>query len=317
METNDSTFSAAKLREYVTDELKENNDLYGHTGLVDPDSKAQEMLSFLEGIYQNPDDLPPDLQDTRAAAVLRRTAASEHVGSHVEDVPAFAVGITDKEVEISPAKAFSKISNSMLNDGVAYSAVFFGNPNTGKSSMALLWAELWKELAPMKYATDLEPVVITNAGTLGLADHVAQSIDEFRSLVFGSDEWFESNGDHGEPPTIDPNRPKFWLFDECSTHLDARTNSYEVASQYTPLLKRFAKVNCDAAHIGHSGYDIHAELRRPTLTTEFIFKTGKKTAEVYRDMHEDVGADLKYKAEGIPDATHDLDPDDMAPWSWE
>jgi hypothetical protein len=275
------------------------------------------MLSFLEGIYDGRGDLPPDLQDTKAATTLRRTAASEYVGSQIEDVPAFAVGVTEKDVEISPAKAFSQIQRSIINDGAPYTAVFFGGMNKGKTSTALLYAELWKELAALKYDTRKQPVVISNARSLGIADYCVQSIEAFRSLLFGSNEWFESDGRAGTPPEIAPERPKLWIFDECSTHLDARTHSYEVANHYTPLLKRFAKVNLDGIHIGHSGLDVHKELRRATIITEFIFKTELKTAEVYEDMIEDQGNTLKYELTGVPDTSLSYDPDDFAPWSWE
>jgi hypothetical protein len=318
METSDRTFSAAKLREHIRGNVKENNDLYSHTGILDPNSKSQEMLSFLESIYDpHHDDLPHDLQATRAAETIRRSAASRHVGKEIEDTPAFAVGMTEREVEISQARAFGKIQSSILNNGAPYTTVFFGGMNTGKTSMACLYVELWKDLASLKYNTNLDPVVISNAASLEVADYVAQDISRFRELVFGSDEWFESDGETGEPPVIDPNTPTFWLFDECSTHLDARTNSYEVANQYTPLLKRFAKVNVDAAHIGHSGLDVHAELRRPTIITEFIFKTGLKTADIYNSMDDDRGTDQKYELTEIPDTSLNLDPDDFAPWSWE
>jgi len=317
MDTTDSTYSAAKLREFVQHRLKDNEDLYHHTGIVKPDSNAQEMLSFLEGIYDGRGDLPAEFKDTSVAQTLRRSAASRHVGREVEDVPAYAVGVTEKDVDISAARAFSQIQASIINNGAPYTAVFFGGMNLGKTSSSLVYAELWKELADLKYDSRAEPVVISNAASLGVADYCAQSIDEFRSLLFGSDEWFESDGETGTPPEIDPARPVLWIFDECSTHLDARTHSYEVANHYTPLLKRFAKVNTDAIHIGHSGLDVHKELRRATIITEFIFKTELTTAEVYEDMAEDQGNTLKYELTGLPDTTVSYDPDDFAPWSWE
>lgn len=137
------------------------------------------------------------------------------------------------------------------------------------------------ELVPLKYDRD-DPVVLSNAATLGRADYVVQDIETLRELVFGNREYFESDGDRGEPPELDPDRPKFWFFDEYSTHLDARTYQYEVAKHYTPLVKRFAKVNADSVHLGHLGLDIHPELRRSTISTEFIFKSGLEEAKVYK-----------------------------------
>lgn len=115
------------------------------------------------------------------------------------------------------------------------------------------------------------------------------------------------------PIRTGPDRPVLWIVDECSTHLDARTNSYEAANHYTPLLKRFAETNTDAIHIGHSGLDVHKELRRSTITTEFITETEPKTAEVYEGVIEDEGNTRKYELTGLPDMSISYGPDDFAP----
>ena len=315
---SDSTYSAAKLREFVLGNVGTNEDLYHHTAIVEPGSNADRLLSYMESIYSpgTDDDLPARLRNTRAGSDLRRAAATSHVGRHVEDLPAYASGITDQAVEISAAGAFGQIQRSLVNNHAPYLSVMFGAPNAGKTTLAALYLELWLELAELKYGVD-ETVVVSNSETFPYVDHVCQSASKFVRLFFGSDEWFESNGNQGDAPEIHPDTPTFWIFDEASTHLDARTNSYQVAEQYTPYLKRFAKINTDAIHIGHSGYDIHAELRRDTLMTEFLFKRGKKTADVYASMNEDKGADLKYTLEDIPLSGRQPDPDDFAPWSWE
>lgn len=59
----------------------------------------------------------------------------------------------------------------------------------------------------------------------------------------------------------------------------------------------------DAVQLGHSGMDIHADFRRATIATEFIFKKGLKTAEVYESMIDDHGAGLKYVLEKIPETS--------------
>lgn len=232
------------------------------------------------------------------------------------DDRASAVGLTEQEVDISSVRAFGKLQRSLLNEGAPYVSVIFGRMNYGKTSFACLLLELWLELVPLKYDRD-DPVVLSNAATLGPADYVVQDIETLRELVFGDREYFESDGDRGEPPELDPDRPKFWFFDECSTHLDARTYQYEVAKHYTPLVKRFAKVNTDTVHLGHSGLDIHPELRRHTISTEFVFKTSLRTAEVYRSMDEDRGVDRKYQIQNIPDTSITYNPDDFAPFSWD
>jgi hypothetical protein len=303
-----SAFSSAKLGDFVRGEVKENDDLYPHTGITDPGSDASELLSFLEGLDVD--------SDSAASTLVRKSAATDRVGGSVGDIGSFAVGLTETDVDISEAQAYGKIANSILNDNAPYVAVMFGSMNYGKTSFAFLMLELWKELVEVKYGRD-DPLILTNMSGLDAADHTIQSLERFRELVFGDEEYLASGGNRGVPPELDPDRPKWWHFDECSTHLDARTKGWEVPNLYLPLVKRFAKVNLDAIHLGHSGMDIHADMRRSHITTEFIFKTSKKVANVYSSMNEDAGGDLKYVLEEVPDTSIAYDPDDYSPFSWE
>ncbi|AKH97350.1 hypothetical protein [Halanaeroarchaeum sulfurireducens] len=316
--TEHRAFSSAKLREFVRGDLrsKENADLYPHTGIVEPGSATADLLSFVESIYEPPSEaVPARFAETKMASVLRQQAATDYVGAQIPDATSYAVGVTERDVEVSEAQALAKVARSIVNDGAPYSALIFGGMNTGKTGFAGLWLELWRELVPLKYDTR-EHAVVTNMRTLEGADHVVTDIEAFRALVFGDERYVETGGVSGKPPEIAPETPVWWHFDECSTHLDARTQSHEVATQYLPLVKRFAKVNVDAIHIGHSGMDIYKDMRRSQLTTEFVFKTGLKTAEVYERMIDDHGEALKYTLTEVPETALTYDPDDYSPWSW-
>lgn len=311
-------FSTAKLRDYIQGEIKQNDDLLPHTGLVEPGTEASEILSFVETIYDSKNyDVPDQFVDSRAGSAVRQIAATDRVGGAVQDMPSFAVGLTESEVDISQAQAFGKIAGAMLNENAPYVGVLFGQMNKGKTSFAGLWLEIWKELVPLKYGEDAaDPVVLSNMTTLEAADHVVHHVDDLKRLAFGDDEFVDSGGERGTPPEIPADTPKWWHFDECSTHLDARTKGWEVPNLYLPLVKRFAKVDMDAVHIAHSGMDIHADMRRSTISTEFIFKVGLKTANVFESMFEDQGSDLKYVLEEVPDTGVEYDPDDYSPFSW-
>lgn len=310
-------FPSAKLRDFIRGEIRENTDLYPHTGLAPSGSDAVALLSFVESVYDPAEDgrLPSRFEDSRAAETVRRMAATDHVGGAVQDLPSFAVGLTETEVDVSEARAFSRIANSLLNEGAPYNALVFGGMNRGKTGFAGLWLELWRELVPLKYGRN-DPVVISNMRTLEAADYVVTDIQEFKLLIFGDAEYVDTGGEKGTPPILDHETPKWWHFDECSTHLDARTFAYEVTNQYLPLVKRFAKVRLDGIHLGHSGMDIHADMRRSNIATEFIFKTSLKSAEVFERMFEDGGAGLKYVLKEVPETSIEYDPDDFSPWSW-
>jgi len=108
--------------------------------------------------------------------------------------------------------------------------------------------------------------------------------------------------------------------DEGSTHFDARTNSREVATQFTPLAKRFAKIGVDVfATVGHTGKDLHPEVKR--LVTLAFFKHSKKDVDFYEEWPAD--ADMPTErlfggtVEELEPALDEPNPDDAAPWEWD
>lgn len=75
-------------------------------------------------------------------------------------------------------------------------------------------------------------------------------------------------------------RPKAVVIDEGSTHFDARTNSRDVATQWSPLLKRMSKLGVELVIvIGHTGKDVDPEMKR--LASLAFYKTDPKTIEFY------------------------------------
>jgi len=108
------------------------------------------------------------------------------------------------------------------------------------------------------------------------------------------------------------------MIDEASTHFDARTNRREVATQWTPLAKRFAKIAVDCCGlVTHTGKDLHPEAKR--LATLVFWKTEKDVVEFF----ERWPADADHPTDPLLGVVEDLestgaeyDPDDAAPWSW-
>jgi hypothetical protein len=115
-------------------------------------------------------------------------------------------------------------------------------------------------------------------------------------------------------------RPKFVMIDEASTHFDARTNRREVATQWTPLAKRFAKIGVDACGlVVHTGKDCHPEAKR--LATLAYWKQEKCVAEFFErwpaDADHPVDGLLGDPVEDLESTGAEYDPDDTAPWSWD
>ena len=179
------------------------------------------------------------------------------------------------------------------NDATAFVAGA-GNPNTGKTNLLLLLAQL------RKYDTD-NLLVLSNFKSSVTDIRVSSAHDLAVSLLENRD------------------LPKFVMIDEASTHFDSRTNRRPVAVQWTPLAKRFAKLNVDVAGLViHTGKDLHPEAKR--LCTLPVYKTDKKTAEIYDRWPSDSESpeDLSFSGplEDLEKAAARYDPDAAAPWSW-
>jgi hypothetical protein len=110
---------------------------------------------------------------------------------------------------------------------------------------------------------------------------------------------------------------KFVFVDEGSTHFDARTNSHEIASQFSPFSKRFAKLSIDFATIGHTVKDVHPELKRQATT--FFEKTDRKQVQFYENYVDDTLLDPVFPepVDGLEKPAVEYDPDDWSPLDWD
>lgn len=294
---DNTAFSSAKLREFVDGQIKENRDLYPHTGLVEPGSDASEMLSFLESIYDGgPDDsLPARFSETKVGKVLRRKAATDRVGGAVRDLSSYAVGITDHELEGDEMLLVVRLLEQLENHGAPAFVVGSGNPNTGKTNTMSLLAEL------RRYVMD-EYLVLSNSPTWELTDIEVTSCHDLAVALLDNRE-----------------TSKFVLIDESSTHFDARTYRREIAAQWTPLAKRFAKVGVDVCgNVIHSGKDFHPEAKR--LATLAYWKERPDEAEFFGEWPADLDHPVDRLFGGsvtnLEPTSAEYDPDDSAPWKW-
>lgn len=90
-------------------------------------------------------------------------------------------------------------------------------------------------------------------------------------------------------------RPKFVLVDEGSTHFDNRTNSYEVASQWSPMQKRMSKVGTEVVGvIDHTEKDVDPEAKR--LTNLAFWEEKMDSVDFFSDWPADSDMRTNYLA---------------------
>ncbi|QRV16030.1 AAA family ATPase [Haloterrigena salifodinae] len=163
-----------------------------------------------------------------------------------------------------------------------------GNMGNGKTDFALLIAEIWQDITG--------GTIVTNIESCKNAVFVAGQ-DEL-------DEWLDKN----------PNKKFIFVFDEASDTADGRGDSTAVTAQLSPFLKYIRKNDGNMIIIGHTGKDVHAEVRR---LCDFIQKESKKVARFFKSVDEDGnGEGLKKTFRGIPPTTLEYDTNEDSDWSW-
>lgn len=288
--------TAAKLREQIAGRLDGGPDLLDHAGMMS-DAESRASLSFVENAIADA-EFAGEFTDTALGAEVRRTldtgVASEAIAEGNANLMSHLVGVTEQELDASAVRLPMMLMDELENNGAPAFVPACGNPNTGKTNTMLLLCEIAR-------ASLGELQVIANFA----ADEVDRRVTSAHELTVALIEARDV--------------PKIVVIDEGSTHFDARTNRREVAVQFTPLAKRFAKLNVEACGtICHTGKDLHPEFKR--LATLPFFKSEPEVAEFFSswDAEEDFPEDRLFSGEltSLEATTSEYDPDDSAPWRW-
>jgi hypothetical protein len=300
---DDNLLNAAKLREQIRGDLQGDDRLLGHTGMI-TDAQDRQVLSFLESAVDTDDlDLDarlPQFADTDLGAAISEVLLTNEVTDAVVEANptrvSYAVGLTEQDLDGSAMRLPMLLNDQLENNDAPAFIVGAGNPNTGKTNTMSLLAEI------RRYALD-EYLIISNTRSWELADVTVTSAHDLAVALL----------EHRDVP-------KFVMIDEASTHFDARTFRREVATQWTPLAKRFAKIGVDACGlIGHTGKDLHPESKR--MATLAYYKTQKTVAEFYdrwpADADYPTDEIVSGSIEELEPTGADYNPNDAAPWSWD
>ena len=287
---DENLLTSAKLFEQLNGDLDGGADLHRHAGLIE-DPEHRGNLSFAREIDGVPDSLLGEVTKTLATDLAADAIQAGNFGqvSHL-------VGVTESETAGNALTLAARLNEELQNGGAPAFIAGVGNPNTGKTNLAVLLYQLRKAIL------DEDLKLVSNVRTLD-PDHLTTSAHDLACVLL----------EHRDENT-------FVLLDEGSTHFDARTYSREVAQQFTPLAKRFAKIGVDSfCTIGHTGKDLHPEVKR--LVTLAFNKTEKDVVTFFESWHaeSDAPTDKLFGGpiEDLEPASLQYDPDDAAPWNWD
>jgi len=297
-EFSENLLTAAKLLEQKRGDLDGHVDLHNHAGeVVDPHHRT--ALSFVESCVQERDDHEAlSFEDTalgrETTAKFRTDAAADALDDGNATRLSHLVGVTETDLQADQLSLHARLNALIENNDAPAFILGAGNPETGKTNLMLLLIQL------RSYVLD-DLLVVSNAACELTDERVTSAHDLAVTLLENR------------------NVPKVVFIDESSTHFDARTYRREVATQWTPLAKRFAKIGVDfCGNVIHTGKDAHPELKR--LSTLSYFKLEKEVVEFYSqwDSDAEMPSDRLFGGplEDLEAAGVEYLPNDSAPWSW-
>lgn len=295
-DSDEKLLTAAKLREQIHGRLDSDIELHPHTGIF-TNQEDRKAISFVESAFSEPVSSKTSFRETKLGKAIYghfgTETASEALDLGNSQILSNLVSMTEVDIEADEFTYLTEILDRVENNGAPLFLVGFGLPNTGKTGHILHdWFRAWRKTYP-------DGVLLTNAN-LPSAHRQFTSLQALVGFCLDN-----------------PNTRKFIFIDEGSTHFDARTNSHEVAAQFSPFSKRFAKLSIDFATIGHTIKDVHPEVKRQTTT--FFHKPGLKQVQFYDDFVEDqlTSPVFPEPIEGLEKPTIEYDPDDWSPLHWD
>ncbi|WGI16947.1 AAA family ATPase [Methanonatronarchaeum sp. AMET-Sl] len=290
-----------------TSELKEKVDnddiqyLHRHMGLVQ-NKKTLDLLSYLSHNWQKihresekvEKELPLEFMDSELAISIIRKEATSLLNKAVIDgnisVMKRVSGRKTRGRDISGIKTLRKIERKM--DQPVWICYVYGKMGTGKTDLALLLAELWKSNG---HGREI-------GSNIKSFKEKERYIDNFQALKT----WLSSN-----------KKEKIFVFDEASSHVSGYgSDSYDTTKYFSKLLKKFRKHKGHLIIIGHTGKDVHPEIRR--LSSDKIKKLTKKDAVFCKDIGPDgEPMEIELKIKGIPKTNYTFDTYESTGWRWK
>lgn len=308
--------TAAELRAFIQGDLGNDNDfLHKHLGFA-PNKDKLEFLNTITSLY-NPDnpEMPHEFKNTDLGKMIIKNMAtltgSKAVKQGNISQMKFLTGLQNYEKDISGLHTLIELEEKLNQD--AYIAYLFGHMGNGKTDFAFLLGELGIKRNNLEIATNVKSATETDKNieyiyTYGqllewlTGGHKVESLQEVEKL-------------RNEGKEIDASN-KLFIFDEGSNFASGYSqDAYETQKKLGNTVKLIRKVGGRLIIIGHTGKDVHPDIRR--LTDDCITKVSTKTAEFYKSVNESGnGVDLKYVLSNIPPTNLTYDTLEISFWDW-
>lgn len=280
---SDTAYKAAQLVEFLreNDEFKKAPANWWAPLIEDRDTL--DYLNHLESTIDEP------IWETKMGKKIIRKSANESVWKAVQQESLSAM---------SAHRGFPYSSNvggtrrlldltDRIEDG--YISYIYGDMGTGKTDFAIFLAELWKR---------------QNSGLVGSNIQSLEQKDDFIERFDDLEDWIQAPSE------------KLFIFDEASSHASGYgSDAGNVTKYLRQLLRTFRKNGANLLIIGHTGKDIHPDIRR--LATDIIHKESKSEATLYNYVEDGTPEDQKGSLDGIEPTAWSFDTKEESRWFWE
>jgi hypothetical protein len=292
--------AASEAREYARGALAEieHSDVSRAAGMV-RDDDVRQLLAFAEQAWDRHGDDRDFWQDLdwgtdRYQAAADTTLTKAVRNGNVSQME-YVTGWPEYESDVSGLHAIQRAENWLLYSErckCIYVAAHMGN---GKTDLCHLFAEIIEHRS--EHDDSLQDAEIRT----NIQSSEYSTITDYDTF----EEWVES-GEHGSN--------RWYIFDEASSALSGYSHDRQkVEELMSHLVKLARKYGVNFIIVGHTGKDLHADLRR---LCDFVTKPSLKTARVYKTVENTEGVGHMFDLQGLPPTTVGFRTDDEAPWSW-
>ena len=274
-------YLSGRIRRLLLEGDREDLTALRDAGLLD-----EQALKVLESMRRG---LDGDYKDNRFAKNLIRTQQSKIVNKAVQegkgDLLSHIVGEETSQADISSLQLFKKLKNHIDKQGRVWQ--FKGNTNSGKTNLAVIFAELFKESTNGKILSNMESL------------KQAKTVKSFKGLKQES----EKEGRF------------LFIGEDFSNHASGYAEDLKkVKGKARKWTNELAKLSGNAILLGHTGMDIHKDLRRKAYLVD---NTSKKQATIYRDSKNGKGQNKVMQLNNIPKASWSYNPDERTQFIWQ
>lgn len=273
-------YLAGRIRKLLLEGDREDLMALRDAGLLD-----EQAIKVLESMRRG---LGSNYLNNDYAKNLIRSQQSKIVNEAVQqgkgDLLSHIVGEETSRADISSLQLFKKLKNHIDKQGRVWQ--FKGNTNSGKTNLAVIFAELFKESTDGRILSNMESL------------KQAKTVKSFKGLKQES----EKEGRF------------LFIGEDFSNHASGYAEDLKkVKGKARKWTNELAKLDGNALFLGHTGMDIQKDLRRKAYLVD---NPSKKQAIIYEDSKNGKGQNKVMELSNIPKASWSYNPDERTQFIW-